>query len=77
MATFAKPSGAIALCIALSACAAQTELSWVRADGKPVLGNQFEADRTGCNGEVQKSAQPGDVFRTCMAQKGYRQQAVE
>jgi hypothetical protein len=73
----AKRSGAIALCIALSACATQTELSWVRADGKPVLASQFEIDRTLCNGEVDKSAQPRDAFRNCMAQKGYRQQAVE
>jgi ferredoxin len=77
MAAFAKRSGAIALCIAVSACAAQTELFWVRTDGKPVLASQFEMDRTLCNGEVDKSAQPGEAFRTCMAQKGYRQQAVE
>jgi ferredoxin len=72
-----KRSGAIALCVAVSACAAQTELFWVRTDGKPVLANQFEVDRTLCNGEVGKSAQPMDVFGSCMAQMGYRQQAVE
>jgi hypothetical protein len=74
---FAKRSGAIALCIAVSACAAQTNLTWVRTDGKPVLASQFEVDRTFCNAETDKSTQPGDVFRNCMAQKGYRQQAAE
>jgi hypothetical protein len=77
MDAFAKRSGAIALCIAVSACAAQTNLTWVRTDGKPVPASQFEVDRTICNAETDKSAQPGDVFRSCMAQKGYRQQAVE
>jgi hypothetical protein len=73
----ARRSGAIALCVAVSACAAQTNLTWVRADGKSVAASQFEVDRTICYGEVDKAAQPGDAFRNCMAQKGYRQQAVE
>jgi ferredoxin len=77
MGTFAERCGAIALCVALSACAAQTELFWLRTDGKPVLASQFEVDRTLCSGEVDKSAQPSDAFQSCMAQKGYRQQAVE
>jgi len=65
------------LCIAVGACAAQTEPTWVRTDGKPFVGTQFQADRSICNAEVDKSAQPGEAFRSCMTQKGYRQKGVE
>jgi len=61
----------------VSACAAQKELTWVRVDGKPFVANQFEVDRTVCNGEIQKSGQAEGDFRSCMAQRGYRQQAIE
>ena len=77
VAEFAKRCGAIGLCVVMSACAAETELTWVRTDGKPFVGTQFEADRTICNVEVDKSTQPGEAFRSCMTQKGYRLQAVE
>jgi hypothetical protein len=80
----------ILLCAAVSACASQTQMTWVRPDGKPVAEKQLEIDRTTCRGEMQKAnlasttepaiarARPVDaVFVGCMAQRGYMQQAVE
>ncbi len=70
---FAKRlSGAIAFCIAVSACATEQKINWGRADGKPFVAVQFENDRTTCSTEFQKDS---DDFRRCMGRKGYRQQA--
>jgi hypothetical protein len=67
----------------LVGCATQPAMSWFRADGKPVVPIQFEADETNCRDEVQKARLAGsnqlgllsrlqahdDVFASCMADK--------
>jgi len=73
----AKRSGAQSPCVLQWALVRSNRTVWVRTDGKRVPASQFEVDRTLCNGELDKSVQTRDVFGSCMAQKGYRQQAVE
>jgi uncharacterized lipoprotein YajG len=52
--------GIVALCAALSGCAAAPKMLWLRADGQraadnPVLRTQFELDGTACLGERNKA----------------------
>jgi hypothetical protein len=63
----------------LCGCATQVgEAYWVRTDGGLLNGKHFEADRTACIAEVQKSggttAAAGEAFRDCMTRRGYLQQ---
>jgi len=64
-------------------CGCATEVSepfWVRTDGIPLNGKQFEADRAACMAEAQKEgpiAAPGNAVRVCMAQRGYLQQLAQ
>jgi hypothetical protein len=65
--------------VVLCGCATHVGDSfWVRADGGPLNGKQFEADRAACMAEAQKGegpiATPGNAVRVCMAQRGYLQQ---
>ena len=45
---------ALVVAIALTGCATAPPL-WLRVDGKPVQGIQFEADQTSCRGEADKA----------------------
>jgi hypothetical protein len=65
--------------VVLCGCATQVgQPYWVRIDGDPLNGKQFEADRAACIAEVQKGdgpiAAPGDAVRVCMTRRGYLQQ---
>jgi hypothetical protein len=78
------------LSVGLVGCTTQPAMSWFRADGKPVVPIQFEADEANCRDEVQKARLAGsnqlgllsrlqahnDVFAGCMADKGYVQRPV-
>jgi hypothetical protein len=78
------------LSVGLVGCTTHPAMSWFRADGKPVVPIQLEADETGCRGEVQKARLAGsnqlgllsrlqahdEVFTGCMADKGYVQRPV-
>ena len=62
--------------VALCGCATQVgEGHWVRTDGRPLDGKQFEADRAACMAEVQNVdgpiAAPGNAVGVCMARRGY------
>jgi hypothetical protein len=55
----------------LSACASQSKMVWVRADGKrgaadPILVRRFEADRSACT-----EARADQINETCMSRRGY------
>jgi hypothetical protein len=55
----------------LSACAAQSKMIWVRADGKrgaadPILVRQFEADRSACT-----EGGADQINEMCMSRRGY------
>jgi hypothetical protein len=57
----------LALVIVLSGCASAPKMAWVRTDGQslktdPVLVQQFEIDRTICQGELQKANLSGVVI---------------
>jgi hypothetical protein len=65
--------------VVLCGCATRVgEPFWVRTDGGPLNGKQFEADRAACMLEAQQGdgpiAAPGNAVRVCMAQRGYLQQ---
>jgi hypothetical protein len=54
-------------CVALSACAQQPKMTWLRADGQrsldnPAVKTQFELDSTACLGERNKAALSGVTF---------------
>jgi hypothetical protein len=64
--------------VVLCGCATQVgEAYWVRTDGGPLNGKQFEADRAACMSEVQKGggtqAAAADALRACMIRRGYLQ----
>ena len=57
--------------VVLCGCASQVgEPFWVRTDGGPLNGKQFEADRVSCIDEAQKGdgpiAAPGNAVRVCL-----------
>jgi uncharacterized lipoprotein YajG len=59
--------GIVALCAALSGCAAAPKMLWLRADGQrasdnPVLRTQYELDATSCLGERNKANLSGVTF---------------
>jgi hypothetical protein len=65
--------------VVLCGCATQVgEGYWLRTDGGPLNGKQFEADRAACLSEVQKGggtqAAAADALRACMTRRGYLQQ---
>ena len=73
-----------ALCAGLCGCVTQKiEMMWVRADRKPVAAAQLEADRAACALEIQNAVslkgqvQADEVFRGCMARRGYIQMVTE
>jgi hypothetical protein len=47
------------LSVGLVGCTTQPAMSWFRADGKPVVPIQFEADEANCRDEVQKARLAG------------------
>jgi hypothetical protein len=57
---------AMALAISVGGCAAAPKTIWLRADGQggrdPVLAQQFEIDRTICQGERQRADLSGTTF---------------
>ena len=64
--------------VVLCGCATQVgQAYWVRTDGGPLNGKQFEADRAACMAEAQKAdgskAAPDNAVRVCMRQRGYLQ----
>lgn len=61
--------GAIILCLALASCVTQPSVPnvWVRTDGQTIresaaLVQQYEVDRTVCEGEMQKANLSGTQF---------------
>ena len=65
------PITLVAVMTLVCACAQESKMIWLRADGKrgatdPVLVRQFEADRKAC---TQGGADR--VNETCMSQRGY------
>jgi hypothetical protein len=65
------PITLLAVTMLICACAQESKMIWLRADGKrgatdPVLVRQFEADRKAC---TQRGADR--INETCMTQRGY------
>jgi hypothetical protein len=65
--------------VVLCGCAAHvSDPFWVRADGRPLDGKQFEADRAACEAEAQKGqgpvAAPRNAVHVCMTLRGYLEQ---
>ena len=63
---------------ALASCATQTELSWVRLDGKPINEKQLQSDRAACLEKAGSSVGDSNrkAFASCMSERGYLQQAA-
>jgi hypothetical protein len=63
---------AILILFLLAGCVtAQQEPPWLRADGRTGSARQLEVDRTICMGERQNTSEVDQVFRGCMAQRGW------